>query len=64
MVKSIDGAWGGKLNNGSFTGIIGMVERGDVEIGISAFSMTRDRAQAVDFLDVISHYTCEPISSM
>ena len=41
--------WGTKSDNGSWNGIVGMVTRGDVDMGVNDFTITSDRAEAVDF---------------
>ncbi|PSN50309.1 Ionotropic receptor 135, partial [Blattella germanica] len=44
-----DGAYGGKLENGSWSGVIGMLMSKEVDASSVAFEMTADRAQVVDF---------------
>ncbi|KAJ9587754.1 hypothetical protein L9F63_018826 [Diploptera punctata] len=44
-----DNAYGGKLENGTWTGVIGMLKSGQVEISNVAFEMTAERSEAVDF---------------
>ncbi len=50
IVPSVDGRFGVKTDNGSFNGVIGMVHRGEAFAGINCLSLTRDRAEAADFL--------------
>ncbi len=49
-VLSIDGNYGGKGSDGKFNGIIGMVQRKEVDIGVASFSLSKERAGAVPFL--------------
>ncbi|PSN40731.1 Ionotropic receptor 132 [Blattella germanica] len=45
-----DGTFGSMMKNGSWTGMVGMVQNGFAEIGTAAFSMTTQRIQVVDYL--------------
>ena len=45
-----DGTFGAMMKNGSWTGMVGMVQNGFAEIGTAAFSMTTQRIQVVDYL--------------
>nr|XP_053636394.1 glutamate receptor-like [Cherax quadricarinatus] len=49
FVRPPDGVWGVKLNNGSWSGMMGMVVREEVSIGAGPFIIDRWRAEAVDF---------------
>ena len=49
MVPSDDGTFGSESPNGSFTGMLGMVQRGEVEVAASDFYTTEGRARAFDF---------------
>ncbi|XP_045101287.1 uncharacterized protein LOC123498187 [Portunus trituberculatus] len=44
-----DGAWGAKLQNGSFTGMLGQVYREEVHFGLGPFGINAARYEAVDF---------------
>ena len=48
--ESIDGAWGSKLDDGTFNGMIGMIERQEVECTVTGFSLKKSRAQVADFI--------------
>ncbi|XP_069957608.1 probable glutamate receptor [Cherax quadricarinatus] len=48
-VRSSDGESGIKLNNGSWTGMVGMVMRQEVDIGAGPYMIDRWRAEVVDF---------------
>ncbi|GIY17026.1 uncharacterized protein CEXT_296731 [Caerostris extrusa] len=39
----------GSLKNGSWSGIIGMLDRGEADMGITYMAVTEDRFQVVDF---------------
>ena len=43
-----DGLWGSRASNGSWNGIVGMVARGEADVGAS-LGVTADRSEAVDF---------------
>ncbi len=45
---SPDGKFGAKEKDGSFNGIIGVLQRGEADIAINAVSLTSDRAKAAD----------------
>ena len=49
MVVSVDGYWGSEMEDGTWNGMVGMVERGEVEFGVSDFHITSDRSNVVDF---------------
>ncbi|XP_069945068.1 probable glutamate receptor [Cherax quadricarinatus] len=49
FVRPPDRVWGVRLNNGSWTGMMGMVVREEVSIGAGPFIIDRWRAEAVDF---------------
>ncbi|XP_063872532.1 probable glutamate receptor [Scylla paramamosain] len=44
-----DRAWGVKLRNGSFTGMVGQVHREDVNLGLGPFAINAARYEAGDF---------------
>jgi ABC-type amino acid transport substrate-binding protein len=46
--KSVDGGIGSQ-KNGTWDGIIGMLVRGQVEVGVSSFLITTKRMEVVDF---------------
>jgi hypothetical protein len=48
-----DAVFGSQLDNGSWTGAVGMVVRKEVDVGISFFAYLLDRMYAVDFLPPI-----------
>ncbi|GFT35588.1 glutamate receptor ionotropic, delta-1 [Nephila pilipes] len=41
--------WGRLMPNGNWSGIIGMVFRGEADLGVSTLSITKDRLKVVDF---------------
>nr|XP_053636397.1 uncharacterized protein LOC128691588 [Cherax quadricarinatus] len=49
FVRPRDGVWGVKLNNGSWSGIMGMVKRREVSIAAGPFMIDTYRAEVVDF---------------
>nr|XP_053636697.1 probable glutamate receptor [Cherax quadricarinatus] len=48
-VRPSDELWGVKLGNGSWSGMVGMVMRKEVEIGVGPFSIHISRTEVVDF---------------
>ncbi|XP_035216727.1 glutamate receptor ionotropic, delta-1-like [Stegodyphus dumicola] len=44
-----DKEWGSRLPNGSWSGIIGMLQRGEADIGMSGLFFTEQRLEVVDF---------------
>ena len=53
MVETVDGSWGTKQDNGEWNGMVGMILRGDVEIGVASFVATNERHEAVDFSTIL-----------
>ena len=49
MILSDDGTFGSESPNRSWTGMLGMVQRGEVEVAASDFYTTEGRARAFDF---------------
>ncbi|XP_042233410.1 probable glutamate receptor isoform X2 [Homarus americanus] len=48
-VRPPNGFWGAKLSNGSWVGMVGMVKREEVSIGVGPFIFSGQRAEVVDF---------------
>ncbi|KAG7169897.1 Glutamate receptor-like 52, partial [Homarus americanus] len=44
-----DGNWGTKLPNGTWNGMVGMVYRREADLGVAPFTITLERAQAIEF---------------
>lgn len=42
-------SWGYLQQNGSFDGMIGMLQRGDIQLGITPAVITKDRLTVADF---------------
>ncbi|MPC15309.1 putative glutamate receptor [Portunus trituberculatus] len=49
LVQPLDKAWGSRLPNGSWTGMVGMVSRQEADLALGPFGQTESRTQAVDF---------------
>ena len=48
------GYWGVRLpHNGSWTGMMGQLERGEADLSIAGFTITMERAEAVDFIGAL-----------
>ena len=46
---TVDGSAGAKLKNGSWSGIVGMLVRGEIEVASMNLVMTPERQSIVDF---------------
>ncbi|GFW96004.1 glutamate receptor ionotropic, delta-1 [Trichonephila clavipes] len=44
-----DGEWGRSLQNGSWTGMVGKVQKGEADIAINTLAMTEERLKIIDF---------------
>ena len=49
MVRPPDGKWGVKSETGNWNGMIGMLDRGEVDIALGPFSVTETREEVCDF---------------
>ena len=49
MYPSVDGAWGSSKDNGTWSGMIGMILNNEVDFAIADFFITLDRSDVVDF---------------
>ncbi|GFS55203.1 uncharacterized protein NPIL_528831 [Nephila pilipes] len=49
LVLPNDGKYGSRDNNGTWNGVIGLVQRGEADIGLAGLSITEDRWEDVDF---------------
>ncbi|KAF2349076.1 Ionotropic glutamate receptor L-glutamate and glycine-binding domain, partial [Trinorchestia longiramus] len=48
-VSAVDGLWGEALPNGTFNGMVGMVQRKETDLALGPFGMTASRAAVVRF---------------
>jgi hypothetical protein len=46
-------SYGSKSGNGSWNGMVGLVSSGVADIGIAMFSVTKERADVVSFIDTV-----------
>ncbi|XP_068228772.1 glutamate receptor ionotropic, kainate glr-3-like [Palaemon carinicauda] len=53
VIKPLDGEWGRDLGNGTFSGMIGMCQRKEVDLAIGPFVLSWGRYQAADFSTTI-----------
>ena len=51
---SVDRKFGSKLDNGSFTGMLGMLQRQEVDFAVSSLIISQDRSLAADFLSPLA----------
>ena len=49
MYRSIDGAWGSSKDDGTWSGMIGMILNDEVDFAVADFFITLDRSYVVDF---------------
>ncbi|XP_069190086.1 glutamate receptor isoform X2 [Procambarus clarkii] len=49
IVTPADGTWGAKLENGTWSGMVGQVSRQEVDIALGPFGITESRSKIVDF---------------
>nr|XP_045602623.1 probable glutamate receptor isoform X2 [Procambarus clarkii] len=56
FVKPPDGVWGFQLEDGSWSGMLGMVSREEVDIGLGPFGIGATRAEVVDFTSPVGVY--------
>ncbi|XP_055938019.1 glutamate receptor-like [Argiope bruennichi] len=49
IVKPADKNWGSLDGHGNWTGVMGMLLRGEADMGLSHFSITEERVRVVDF---------------
>ncbi len=50
LIHSIDGTWGSLQSDGTMSGMIGMLQRKEVEVALAGFIIMKDRAEAADFV--------------
>ncbi len=53
--KNLDGYWGSKEDNGNFNGMIGMIQRGEVECAVTSFTLKKSRAEVADFVTPVGY---------
>ncbi|GFY67812.1 uncharacterized protein TNIN_50441 [Trichonephila inaurata madagascariensis] len=49
LVIAEDAEWGRSLQNGSWTGMVGKVQKGEADIAINTLAMTEERLKVIDF---------------
>ncbi|XP_068223835.1 glutamate receptor ionotropic, kainate glr-3-like [Palaemon carinicauda] len=52
VISPADRQWGTELPNGSFSGMIGMCQRKEVDVALGPFALSWSRAKAADFSTV------------
>ncbi|XP_037073929.1 glutamate receptor-like [Pollicipes pollicipes] len=57
--QTTDGLFGVRLDNGSWTGVIGMIVRGEADLAVGDISVTLERSEVVDFT---YPFLVEPVS--
>jgi len=48
-------SWGYRMQNGSWNGMIGMLQRGEIDIGGTATFFTLDRVGVVQYIQLYTH---------
>ena len=56
VVPSSDGLWGAMLENGSYNGLVGMLQRNEIDIGLASFIFTSLRFEAIGYLRPLGAY--------
>ena len=56
FIPSIDGSYGNQLENGSWNGMVGMLQRGEADLAIPFLAMLAHRLDAIDFPKAITSY--------
>ena len=56
FVHSVDGSYGNQLENSSWNGMVGMLERGEADLALPFLAMTQPRTEAVDFTKAVTIY--------
>ncbi|KAG8178195.1 hypothetical protein JTE90_025960 [Oedothorax gibbosus] len=51
LMLPVDGQFGLRQPNGSWTGIIGMIQRDEADLSVAHLAITKQRLQAIDFSD-------------
>jgi hypothetical protein len=51
MRRSIDGYFGSKQSDGSFNGMVGMLNRQEIDIAAAVFVPSKERSEAAQFLN-------------
>ncbi|XP_071540849.1 probable glutamate receptor [Panulirus ornatus] len=64
FVEPPDGTFGTKEADGSWTGMVGMVGRNEVDIGVGPFSLSGVRAEVVDYMKVFVDDTIKIIGGL
>ncbi|KAK6186486.1 hypothetical protein SNE40_008516 [Patella caerulea] len=50
FVQPSDGKYGGKSSDGKWQGLVGLLDREEVDMVIADFSITKERSKVVDFI--------------
>ncbi len=59
FVPGVDGKWGSKTSNGSFNGIIGMLQRKEVDVGTMPFGAFSFRSKVADHTQPLYYFSYE-----
>ena len=54
-------AYGTKIGNGSWNGVVGLVSNGVADIGVGGFTATKERSEVVVFTDTIEFSRSVPM---
>jgi ABC-type amino acid transport substrate-binding protein len=54
-------AYGAKIGNGSWNGVVGLVSNGVEDIGVGGFTVTKERSEVVMFTDTIEYSRYDPM---
>ncbi|XP_037784562.1 probable glutamate receptor [Penaeus monodon] len=61
-VRPADGTFGSKMSNGSWSGVMGLVNRGEADMGYGPLLMSLERSEGVDFGDTLMFFNFKVMS--
>ncbi|XP_063586266.1 probable glutamate receptor [Penaeus indicus] len=61
-VRPADGTFGSKMPNGSWSGVMGLVNRGEADMGFGPLLMSLQRSEGVDFSDTLMFFNFKVMS--
>ena len=59
VTYSVDGGWGSLLENNSWTGVVGMLDRKEVDVSVTDLSITEARSQVIDYSSGLMFIRCD-----
>ena len=59
VTYSVDGGWGTLLENNSWTGVVGMLDRKEVDVSVTDLAITEARSQVIDYSRELMFLRCD-----